>query len=276
MGRIAFKLKHYESATNYYKKTIEEYPDTYYAYRANYNLYKEDGVLPFAELTPKPVVFPYKKSMDNNLVIRLALLKDYDLVEELCKRDKFIQSWIAYQNGNYAVSAVLARNGMEELAVKPPFDDLRWRLIYPLHYYDQIYKYRGVNNPIILQSILKEESHFNPYAGSTVGAAGLMQLMPQTYSEIAKRYGLGSDIFSVDNNIKAGSYYYEGLMRVSGGKDLYAISAYNGGIGSVSSWISKLIYSDTDEFVEQIPYPETKNYVKKVLRSYWVYGNIYQ
>ena len=58
-------------------------------------------------------------------------------------------------------------------------------------------------------------------------------------------------------------------------RDLYAISAYNGGIGSVQNWFSKLIYSDTDEFVEQIPFPETKNYVKKVLRTYWMYGNIY-
>ena len=58
-------------------------------------------------------------------------------------------------------------------------------------------------------------------------------------------------------------------------KDLYAIAAYNGGIGSVTNWFSKLIYSDIDEFVEQIPYPETKNYVKKVLRTYWVYGNVY-
>lgn len=276
MGRIAFKLKHYESANSYYKKTIAEYPDSYYAYRANYNLYKADGALPYTELIAKPVVFPYKKSVDNNLVVRLALLKDYDLVEELCKRDKFIQSWITYQKGDYTISAVMAREAMEELPVKPPFSDLRWRLIYPLHYYDKIYKYRGTNNPIILQSILKEESHFNPFAGSSVGAAGLMQLMPATYSETAKRIGLSGDIFSVDNNIKAGSSYYEGLMKVSGSKDLYAISAYNGGIGSVSGWINKFIYSDTDEFVEQIPYPETKNYVKKVLRSYWVYGNVYQ
>ena len=165
---------------------------------------------------------------------------------------------------------------MEELEVKPPFDDLRWRLIYPLHYYDIVCKYRGNNNPIILQSILKEESHFNQYAGSSVGASGLMQLMPSTYSEVAKRFNLQGDIQTPENNIEAGSVYYEGLKKVLGNKDLYAISAYNGGIGSVTKWFSKLVYNDTDEFVEQIPYPETKNYVKKVLRTYWVYGNIYQ
>ena len=272
MGRISNKLKHYENANTYYKKVIANYPDSYYAFRANYNLYKDEGVMPFVDLSPKTVVFPYKKSLDNNLVIKLALLKDYDLVEELCKKDKFIQSWIAYQKGNYTISAILARNAMEELIEKPSFDDLRWRLIYPLHYYDIVEKVKGGNNPIILESILKEESHFNEFATSSVGASGLMQLMPVTFKEM----GVGSDIFNVDNNIKAGSIYYERLRKSLGNKDLYAISAYNGGIGSVSGWMSKIIYNDTDEFVEQIPYPETKNYVKKVLRTYWVYGNIYK
>ena len=86
MGKISHKLKHYERANWYYKQTVNKYPDTYYAYRANYNLYKDDGTLPFLDITPKPVVFPYKKSLDNNLVIRLALLKDYDLVEELLQK----------------------------------------------------------------------------------------------------------------------------------------------------------------------------------------------
>ena len=83
------------------------------------------------------------------------------------------------------------------------------------------------------------------------------------------------DIFNPESNIKAGSAYYGNLKKVLGNKDLYAISAYNGGIGSVNTWLSKIIYNDTDEFVEQIPYLETRNYVKKVLRSYWVYGNVY-
>ena len=275
MGKIAFKLKHYDSANNYYKKVLAAYPDTYYAYRANYNLFKEDGVLPFGELNEKPVVFPYKKSLDKNLVVKLAYLKDYDLVEELCKKDKFIQSWVAYEKGNYTISAVLARNAMEELDVKPSFDDLRWRLVYPMHYYEIVDKVKGNNNPIILESIIKEESHFNPQAKSAVGAVGLMQLMPATYSEVVKKHNLPLDLNAETTNITAGSFYYEGLKKVLGNKDLYAITAYNGGIGSVTNWFSKLIYSDTDEFVEQIPYPETKNYVKKVLRTYWVYGNVY-
>ncbi len=275
MAKVDNKLKHYESANNYYKQVIANYPDSYYAFRAHYNLYKDDGFLPFLELTEKPVVFPYKKSLDNNLVVNLALLKDYDLVEELCKNDKFIQSWIAYEKKNYTVSAILARNALEELDRKPQYDDLRWRLAYPLHYYDIVDRFKGNNNPIILESIIKEESHFNPQAKSHAGAIGLMQIMPQTYEEIVKAYNIPSNLDSITANILAGSYYYSSLKKSLLNRDLYAISAYNGGIGSVSGWFVKINYNDTDEFVEQIPYPETKEYVKKVLRTYWMYGNIY-
>ena len=275
MGKIAYKLKHYESANNYYKQVLNTYPDSYYAFRANYNLNKDDGMFPFLELNSKPVVFPYKKSLDNNLVVKLAYLKDYDLVEELCKHDKFIQSWIAYQKSNYTLSAYLARNGMEELNVKPSFEDLRWRLVYPMHYYDIVDKVKGDNNPIVLQSIIKEESHFNPFVKSSVGAVGLMQLMRATYNEVVTKHNLPTNLNVETANITAGSLYYSSLKKVLGNKDLYAITAYNGGIGSVTNWFSKLIYSDTDEFVERIPYPETKKYVKEVLRRYWVYGNVY-
>ena len=275
MGRIAYKLKHYESANNYYKQVIYNFPDSYYAFRASNNLYKDDGFLPFLELAEKPVIFPYKKSLDNNLVVNLALLKDYDLVEELCKKDKFIQSWISYEKGDYTLSSVMARNALDEMSVKPPFDDLRWRLAYPLHYYNIVDKYKGTNNPIILESILKEESHFNPKAKSFAGAFGLMQLMPATYSDVVQKHKIPSQFDDISANIAAGSLYYAGLKKSLFNRDLYAISAYNGGIGSVTGWFTKINYSDTDEFVEQIPYPETKNYVKKVLRSYWVYGNIY-
>ena len=170
----------------------------------------------------------------------------------------------------------MARNALEEMNVKPTFDDLRWRLAYPLHYYNIIDKVKGNNNPIILEAILKEESHFNPNAKSYAGANGLMQLMPATYSEVVKSQNAITKLDPITANITAGSIYYSGLKKSLVNRDLYAISAYNGGIGSVQSWFSKLKYNDTDEFVEQIPYPETKNYVKKVLRSYWMYGSIYQ
>ena len=99
--------------------------------------------------------------------------------------------------------------------------------------------------------------------------------MPATYNEVITGHNIPATIDPIFANILAGSCYYSALKKSLLNRDLYAISAYNGGIGSVKSWFTKLIYNDTDEFVEQIPYPETKNYVKKVLRTYWMYGKIY-
>ena len=71
---------------------------------------------------------------------KLVQLGDYEVLEEYCAYDDFIKSWLLYQEGDYTTSSRLARDGMEKLEVKPPKDDLRWRLVYPVHYYDEIRK----------------------------------------------------------------------------------------------------------------------------------------
>lgn len=84
-----------------------------------------------------------------------------------------------------------------------------------------------------------------------------------------------ADLFNPEKNIKLGNYYYESLRKNLEGQDISSIAAYNGGIGSLKTWKTSINYNDTDEFVEQIPYAETKTYVKKVFRSYWNYIRIY-
>lgn len=106
-----------------------------------------------------------------------------------------------------------------------------------------------------------------------------MQLMPSTAHDIGDKNGISfntSYLFNPELNIKIGNMYYSTIRGMLGNKDISAIAAYNGGIGSVTRWKSSLSYSDTDEFVEQIPYEETKTYVKKVFKSYWNYTRIYQ
>ena len=83
------------------------------------------------------------------------------------------------------------------------------------------------------------------------------------------------DLYKPEFNIKLGNTYYSQLRNALNGLDISAVAAYNGGIGSVERWKKNVLYNDTDEFVEQIPYAETKNYVKKVFRSYWNYLRIY-
>jgi soluble lytic murein transglycosylase len=127
----------------------------------------------------------------------------------------------------------------------------------------------------MIMSIMREESHFNSEIVSPVGAVGLMQLMPATANEIASAYGLDNNLLNPDTNIRLGSLYYSKMKNSLWDRDAYAIMAYNGGWFSVVNWTKTLDYSDIDDFVEKIPYPETQSYVKKVLRSYWCYSNIY-
>jgi len=170
---------------------------------------------------------------------------------------------------------------MDKLSNKPNRNDPRWKLVYPIHYYEEIkdsaqYWY---NDPVLILAIIREESYFNPLAQSPAGAKGLMQLMPATAKEAAKMSGLSLPnerlLFDSNINIRLGNVYYSKLKGSLSGKDILAVLAYNGGIGSVTRWSQTLRYEDEDDFIEQIPYDETKNYLKKVYRSYWNYLRIY-
>lgn len=280
MGKLAEKTQDYNDYVTYYKEVIKKFPDSYYAYRAYLRLSKRRGPLITSYINPQPVVYPYKYSR-KNIIVRLVNLKDYDVVNEIASNDEFIKSWVLYEKGDYSRSMLVARDAMEKISDKPDKYDLRWRLIYPVLYYDDIKKFADAtgNNAPLMLSLIREESYFDPLAQSLAGASGLMQLMPSSAYEINSKFSLGMDIssslFNPYSNIKLGNYYYEFLRKNLEGYDVSSVAAYNGGIGSLQKWKTTLHYNDTDEFVEQIPYPETKNYVKKVFRSYWNYVRIY-
>lgn len=279
MGKIEQRYNSIESVS-YFQNLINNYPDTYYAYRAFWILKGVSSSTISTPLEYKQVAYPYKMPSGNNVMHNLMLVEDYDMLAKLSE-DDFIKSWVEYKKGNYAVSTHLAQEAMAKLETKPPKTDVRWRLVYPLNFYKQIQKlsFQYKNNDALMMALIREESFFNPEAQSSVGAIGLMQLMPATAHEIGEKNGISfntSYLFNPELNIKIGNIYYSTIRNMLENKDISAIAAYNGGIGSVTKWKSSLTYTDTDEFVEQIPYDETKNYVKKVFKSYWNYTRIYQ
>lgn len=280
LGKIYERQNNYTEYTNYYKNTIEKFPDSYYAYRAYLRLKNIHGAIIHTGFKPQPVQYPYDYTK-NNIIVKLVNLGDYNIIGEFAGDDGFIKSWVLYKKGDYASSVITARDAMDKLSVKPDKYDLRWRLVYPVLYYDYVKKYgeKTGNNLPLMTAIIREESHFDPLIQSSVGASGLMQLMPATASEINSKYSLGLNIsdalFNPEKNIELGNFYYEFLRKNLEGYDVSSIAAYNGGIGSLKTWKTSLNYNDTDEFIEQIPYPETKNYVKKVFASYWNYVRIY-
>ena len=280
LGKLAEKTNNYAEYTSFYENVINKFPDSYYAYRAYLKLTRMRGPLITDFIDPKPVVYPYKYKR-NNIIVKLVDLKDYDIVNEIGGDDEFIKSWVLFKKGDYSNSMLTARKAMEKLKDKPDKYDLRWRLVYPVIFYDDIKNFaeEAGNNPPLMLALTREESYFDPLAQSIAGASGLMQLMPSTANEINRKFNLGmlipSSLFNPYQNIKIGNYYYEFLRNNLEGHDISSVAAYNGGIGSLQRWKTSLTYNDTDEFVEQIPYPETKNYVKKVFASYWNYIRIY-
>lgn len=264
----------------FYQKLIDTYPDSYYAYRAFWITRGLRNATISAKINYKPVVYPYRYPKKGEELYDLLAVQDYTIVSKVM-RDDFIDSWIEYERGNYLNSITIAQKAMDKLRTKPVKSDLRWRLVYPQNYYKQVKNYADEykNNDALMMGIIRTESTFNPEAQSSVGAIGLMQLMPATAHEIGSKHGITfntSYLFNPELNIKLGNLYYSIIRGMLDNMDVSAVAAYNGGIGAVSKWKTNFKYNDTDEFVEQIPYDETKYYVEKVFKSYWNYTRIYQ
>ena len=134
-------------------------------------------------------------------------------------------------------------------------------------------KQRGV--PLaLLQGIAKQESRFSPTVHSAAGAVGLMQVLPSTASELAGRPVTPADLEQPARNAELGSLYLQGLLRQWKGNPLAAVASYNAGPGAVQGWINPRLGSAPELWVEGIPYPETRLYVKKVLGNAWTYHNL--
>ncbi len=279
-GKIEQKYHNTLLAAKYFQDIVNNYPDSYYAYRSFWIMKGVASSVINTKLDYKPVIYPYRYPDKGDILYSLLEVKDYDMLVKFT-RDDFIKSWVEYERGNYAKSVVIARDAMADIKLKPVKSDLRWRLVYPQNYYRQVKNFADQykNNDALMMAVIREESSFNPEAQSGVGAIGLMQLMPSTAHDIGSKHGIEfntSYLFNPELNIKLGNLYYSTIKGMLEDKDVSAIAAYNGGIGSVSRWKTTLKYNDTDEFVEQIPYDETKNYVIKVFKSYWNYTRIYQ
>lgn len=133
-------------------------------------------------------------------------------------------------------------------------------------------------DPYLIAAVIREESVYNPGAVSPAGALGLMQVMPQTGRMIADK--LGGDSFSKDRlfdplyNIRLGSWYMGHLAEQFDHNPVYMVAAYNAGPDAVAKWVRQFGGGETDEFIESIPYTETRLYVKRVLRSHREYRRV--
>ncbi|MBO4441660.1 transglycosylase SLT domain-containing protein [bacterium] len=154
-----------------------------------------------------------------------------------------------------------------------------WKLIYPTPFFDEILEYSGEFNipPQLVYSIMRAETHYGKLLFSAAGAMGLMQIMPKTFGKIKAQSGMDiSDPLDPRENIRAGAWYLSRLLQRFDGNLFLAVAAYNAGPHKVSEWLKKYGKSDGYVFIELIPYAETRDYVKKVLRFFSIYSYLYE
>ena len=156
------------------------------------------------------------------------------------------------------------------------------RIIYKKDYKEYVQKYSQEYNvdENLVYALIKAESNFNANAQSSKGAIGLMQLMETTAQDVCKRTDLDISnnelkdmLLEPEININIGTKYLSILIQKYGYVEI-AITAYNAGIGTVDTWIEKDIIKSDGSNIENIPYKETNNYVRKILRNYKIYTNL--
>ncbi|HIK03524.1 MAG TPA: transglycosylase SLT domain-containing protein [Trichormus sp. M33_DOE_039] len=155
-----------------------------------------------------------------------------------------------------------------------------WQARYPFPYLQTIEKWSSQRqlNPLLVTALMRQESRFESKIKSVAGATGLMQVMPDTGKWIASKIQVDSKTLDLENpndNIMLGTWYLNYTHEQYNNNSMLAIASYNAGPGNVSRWLKTLPNQDPDEFVESIPFDETRNYVRQVFGNYWNYLRLY-
>jgi soluble lytic murein transglycosylase len=134
-------------------------------------------------------------------------------------------------------------------------------------------------DPYLIYAVMKVESKFDHLAISPRGAKGLMQIMDKTGAWVAELMGMSlyshDKLFDPNINIQIGSWYLSRLLRQYKGDRNLVLAAYNAGSGNVGKWLKNRDYSKDGKTLQQIPFPETAAYIKKVNFHYKMYRFLY-
>ena len=157
-----------------------------------------------------------------------------------------------------------------------------WGSLYPICFEDIIREYalKYEIDPLLVMAMIREESRFNSWDESVAGARGLMQIILSTGEWIAQKINIidfnDEMLFSPKVNINLGCWYIHYLKEKFSNDYILMISGYNAGPGITDKWLERYDQSDLDNFVENIPYAETREHIKKVMKSYQMYKKLDQ
>ena len=296
-GRALEAVKHPSEAVQAYRTILDTAPDQfYYRLRARERLARvsnKGAPNAAASLSPAPrtagvsgihaqkaralrelgltdeAVEEWGEQVRSRPEDRAGLADACDVFLELARYDKAV--WL----GNRILRPLFVQqNG------QPPIQGF-WRCVYPLGYMDVVRHnadQRGLDSYLVL-ALIREESAFAPRAVSRTGARGLMQLMPQTADLVARENKLppvaANALDTPEVNIRLGAIHLADLLRDHNANLSLSLASYNAGKQAVQRWVQRFGFADEVEFIEDIPYTETRNYVKRVLGNYERYRSLY-
>lgn len=287
-------------ARRVYEEIAREYPLSYYGWRARTRLPASgEGAVRFepwnvSAAAEFPSMGPRKLSpeaLERSRILLEAGLQDaaLDALARAAKParglgDRLELAMLYRSAGNYRAAQRLVLDPYKELLAKGPtatFEDLWWHA-WPAAFIELVRNATATDGsvePALVLAVMREESGFRPEVVSPVGARGLLQIMEPTGHRLAEAVGHADfdadDLFVPETNIRLGAHYLGELSAKFDGRLSAAIASYNAGPAAVAGWLEERGGVDDDEWVESIPYDQTRSYVKRVLRSLQAYRLLY-
>ena len=305
LGRLAELSKDYDAARTYYTKLSALFPNYYYGVLARERLTQAKIVaatpspktahfLATVAFSPRKSAAPSQPDAQTSLrIARARLLKSAglpDLAESELRfgaRNDKQSILLAIELAHIANAPHERLHSIKTIApdyLSMSFEDAPpafWELLFPLPYKKDVESNARQQNldPYIVAALIRQESEFNPQALSPKHAYGLTQVEPATGRSLARRVGVrrfsNRSLFQPATNLKLGTYYLRGLLDQWGGQWEQTLASYNAGKSRVNDWITWNTYQEPAEFVESIPFTETREYVQAVLRNAAVYRQLY-
>ena len=298
IGKWAIQMGRERDAKAAFEYVLSQFPYSYYAWRSAATLGMEVGNFnTLRQLTPE-VVVPARSLLPAGS----ATLKElYQLGQDgdawtlwQVEFQNYMQPTVAEQFtdglmdlargenlvGIAKVSTLEDRETKEEQAEYQALSKqmVYWQARYPFPFHKEIKTWSQERqlNPLLVTALIRQESQFEPKVRSVAGAVGLMQVMPGTSKWIAQRINLKQyNTENPNDNIQLGTWFLDYTHGQYKNNSMLAVASYNAGPGNVSKWLTTLGKSDPDEFVEAIPFGETKGYVRQVFGNYWNYMRLY-
>jgi soluble lytic murein transglycosylase len=282
-----------------YQKLIQSYRQYYYSDLARQRLDAlgsvEPAILPQLARLGDPVVPDLTTDVPNDDVhveraklLANAGLNQYIVAEIGASPDS--STWSAYAEAqlyssygeNWRAMRVLKQKVQAYFAV--PMDAIPrpyWDLLFPQPYWPVLQsdaQQQGLD-PFLIASLIRQESEFNPTVISYANAWGLMQLLPRVGSVLARQQRVRpyrTEFLLIPRvNLKLGTLYFRQLMNEFNGQPEYALAAYNAGDDRVKAWLANGPYGSLPEFVESIPFTQTREYVEAIMRNREMYRRLY-